>query len=114
MCSAPPRCLSPRVNLLRPSLVLFGLALAVACMGVVFYNVGLASLAVGLLHPQPGASRTRVSVSAKAGQRRAQPQRLPVRQALVGYDIDDRQRQQTRRRKLGRTAPALRRARSPG
>lgn len=37
------------VNLLRPSLVLFGLALAVACMGVVFYNTGLASLAIGLL-----------------------------------------------------------------
>jgi hypothetical protein len=37
------------VNLLRPSLVLFGLALAIACMGVVLYNVGLSSLAVGLL-----------------------------------------------------------------
>jgi len=37
------------VNLLRPSLVLFGLALAVACLGIVFYNVGLSSLAVGLL-----------------------------------------------------------------
>jgi hypothetical protein len=37
------------VNLLRPSLVLFGLALAIACLGIVFYNVGLASLAIGLL-----------------------------------------------------------------
>jgi hypothetical protein len=37
------------VNLLRPSLVLFALALAIACFGVVLYNVGLASLAVGLL-----------------------------------------------------------------
>ncbi len=37
------------LNLLRPSLVLFGVALAVACMGLVFYNLGLASLAVGLL-----------------------------------------------------------------
>jgi hypothetical protein len=37
------------VNLLRPSLVLFALALCAACFGVVLYNVGLSSLAVGLL-----------------------------------------------------------------
>ena len=37
------------LNLLRPSLVLFGLALATASSGVVLYNVGLSSLAVGLL-----------------------------------------------------------------
>jgi hypothetical protein len=37
------------VNLLRPSLVGFAVALSIACMGVVLYNVGLSSLAVGLL-----------------------------------------------------------------
>lgn len=37
------------LNLLRPSLVLFAPALAAACFGVVLYNVGLSSLAVGLL-----------------------------------------------------------------
>ncbi len=37
------------VNLLRPSLVLFAIALAAACFGVVLYNVGLSSLAIGLL-----------------------------------------------------------------
>jgi hypothetical protein len=37
------------INLLRPSLVLFALALCAACFGVVLYNVGLSSLAVGLL-----------------------------------------------------------------
>ena len=37
------------LNLLRPSLVLFALALAAASCGVVLYNVGLSSLAVGLL-----------------------------------------------------------------
>lgn len=37
------------LNLLRPSLVLFGLALAAACMGVVLYNAQLSALAVGLL-----------------------------------------------------------------
>ena len=37
------------LNLLRPSLVLFALALAAACFGVVLYNVGLAALAAGLL-----------------------------------------------------------------
>jgi hypothetical protein len=37
------------VNLLRPSLLLFALALCAACFGVVLYNVGLSSLAVGLL-----------------------------------------------------------------
>jgi hypothetical protein len=49
------------LNLLRPSLVLFGLALAAAGCGVVLYNVGLSSLAVGLLvlslarrAPEPG------------------------------------------------------------
>ncbi len=37
------------VNLLRPSLVLFAVALSIACFGVVLYNVGLSALAVGLL-----------------------------------------------------------------
>lgn len=37
------------LNLLRPSLVLFAAALAVACLGVVFYNIVLSSLAFGLL-----------------------------------------------------------------
>lgn len=37
------------LNLLRPSLVLFGVALAAAGCGVVLYNVGLSSLAIGLL-----------------------------------------------------------------
>lgn len=37
------------LNLLRPSLALFALALCAASFGVVLYNVGLSSLAVGLL-----------------------------------------------------------------
>lgn len=37
------------LNLLRPSLVLFGAALAVTCMGLVLYNAGIASFAAGLL-----------------------------------------------------------------
>ena len=37
------------LNLLRPSLVLFAVALAVACLGVVLYNSGLSALAFGLL-----------------------------------------------------------------
>jgi len=37
------------VNLLRPSLFLFAIGLAAACFGVVLYNVGLSSLAAGLL-----------------------------------------------------------------
>lgn len=37
------------VNLLRPTLVVFGLGLAVACVGVVLYNVMLSALAIGLL-----------------------------------------------------------------
>jgi hypothetical protein len=37
------------LNLLRPSLVLFALALGISCFGVVLYNVGLSALAVGLL-----------------------------------------------------------------
>ena len=37
------------LNLLRPSLLLFALALAMACLGVVFYNIVLSSLAFGLL-----------------------------------------------------------------
>jgi hypothetical protein len=37
------------VNLLRPSLVLFALALSFACFGVVLYNSGLSALAAGLL-----------------------------------------------------------------
>ena len=37
------------INLLRPSLFLFAVALAAACLGVVLYNVVLSSLAAGLL-----------------------------------------------------------------
>lgn len=49
------------LNLWQPSLALFGAALLFACLGVVLYNVGLSSLAVGLLLlslarrvPEPG------------------------------------------------------------
>ena len=37
------------LNFLRPSLVLFAVALGAACCGVVLYNAGLSSLAAGLL-----------------------------------------------------------------
>ncbi|MBS0535362.1 MAG: hypothetical protein JSR72_14990 [Proteobacteria bacterium] len=37
------------INLLRPTLVVFALGLAVACIGVVLYNVMLSALAIGLL-----------------------------------------------------------------
>jgi hypothetical protein len=37
------------LNFIRPSLILFAIALAAACCGVVLYNVGISSLAVGLL-----------------------------------------------------------------
>jgi hypothetical protein len=37
------------LNLLRPSLVLFALALAAAGFGIVLYNIALSALAVGLL-----------------------------------------------------------------
>ena len=37
------------LNLVRPSLVLFAAALAVACLGVVLYNSGLSARAFGLL-----------------------------------------------------------------
>ena len=48
-CSAGRRSSSPLLNLLRPSLVLFAVALALACLGIVLYNVGLSALAVALL-----------------------------------------------------------------
>jgi len=37
------------LNFWRPSLVLFGFALAATCLGIVLYNAGLSSLAAGLL-----------------------------------------------------------------
>ena len=37
------------LNFLRPTLILFAMALAAACCGVVLYNVGLSALAAGLL-----------------------------------------------------------------
>ncbi len=37
------------LNLLRPSLVLFAVALSFACLGIVFYNISLSALAAGLL-----------------------------------------------------------------
>ena len=44
-----PKIAVAALNLLRPSLVLFGLALALACFGVVLYNIQLSALAFGLL-----------------------------------------------------------------
>jgi hypothetical protein len=37
------------VNFLRPTLVVFSVALALTCFGVVLYNVGLAAVAAALL-----------------------------------------------------------------
>jgi hypothetical protein len=37
------------LNLLRPSLILFALALSAACFGIVLYNIELSALAAGLL-----------------------------------------------------------------
>ncbi|HEU4661640.1 MAG TPA: hypothetical protein VFS63_13365 [Pseudolabrys sp.] len=37
------------LNLLRPSLILFAVGLAVSALGVVLYNAGLSGLAVGVL-----------------------------------------------------------------
>jgi hypothetical protein len=37
------------LNFIRPSLVLFAVALAAASCGIVLYNIGLSSLAMGLL-----------------------------------------------------------------
>jgi hypothetical protein len=37
------------LNLIRPSLVLFAVALATAAFGLVMYNAGLSALAVGIL-----------------------------------------------------------------
>ncbi len=37
------------LNLIRPSLVLFAVALSIACLGMVLYNGILSSLAIGLL-----------------------------------------------------------------
>jgi hypothetical protein len=37
------------INLLRPSLLLFAAALALACLGVVLFNIVLSALAAGLL-----------------------------------------------------------------
>ena len=37
------------LNLLRPSLVLFAVALSIACMGAVLFNTALSALAIGLL-----------------------------------------------------------------
>ena len=41
------------INLLRPSLVLFAVALAASCFGIVLYNIALSALAVGLLVLSP-------------------------------------------------------------
>ena len=37
------------LNLLRPSLVLFAVALSLTCLGIVLYNINLSALAAGLL-----------------------------------------------------------------
>lgn len=37
------------LNFLRPSLILFAVALAFACLGIVLYNIGLSAIAFGLL-----------------------------------------------------------------
>ena len=37
------------INLVRPSLVTFGLGVAAVCLGIVLYNIVLSGLAIGLL-----------------------------------------------------------------
>jgi hypothetical protein len=37
------------INFVRPSLVMFGLALAAVCLGIVLYNIELSGVAAGLL-----------------------------------------------------------------
>jgi hypothetical protein len=37
------------INLVRPSLVIFGLALAAVCLGIVLYNIELSGVAAGML-----------------------------------------------------------------
>ena len=84
----------PLLNLLRPSLVLFAVALALACLGIVLYNVALSSLAAGIAGAQLCASRTRARMNASAAKHGAQPQRLPIGEAFVDHDVGHRQRQQ--------------------
>ena len=52
------------LNFMRPTPILFGLGLIAAGFGIVLYNVGLSALAVGLVDPQPRASRARSRMTA--------------------------------------------------
>ncbi len=54
------------LNLIRPSIVLMSLALAAAGFGIVLHNAELSALAAGLFDSQPGASRARERVTARA------------------------------------------------
>ena len=58
--------------------------------------------------PQPRASRAVDRVKASAANSAAQPQRLPIREALVEHDIDQRQRKHARRDMLRQRARRFR------
>jgi len=84
------------LNLLRPSLVLLAAGLAVACLGVVLYNIVLSSLAIGLLLLKLRAS---ANLSQTEGNRRRAPRKstaLAVRHGFIEQNVRHRQRQDQR------------------
>ena len=70
--------------------------------GMVLHNADLAGLAVALLHPQPGASRACSQSERKRKQAGAEPQRLPIGEALVAGDIDGGRHERSCRERFGR------------
>ena len=101
------------LNLLRPSLVLLAVALALACLR----HRALQHRAVGAgVRPagaQPGASRTRARVNASAASAAHRPQRLPVRKTFVERDVDT-DSARMRRRRFGGAARSRSAAASAG
>ena len=69
------------LNLLRPSVVLWALALLAGGVGIVLYNVALSALAVGAADPQPGAARARsklIASSSRAPRQTTAPASWPA------------------------------------
>ncbi len=57
---------SALLNLLRPSVIFWGLALLAGGAGIVLYNTALSALAAAMLIAQPGAARARSKLNAKS------------------------------------------------
>src|SRR5262249_51442839 len=94
------------LNLIRPSLLLFAVAMVAAAFGIVLYNIGASGLAAALLLLSLLRAPQAPQSEREAEKHGAKPKRLPIREALVRDDIEHASSQQRRDGGFRRAAAA--------